>query len=738
MALPALGSPSCWKRHFGAYHCKPQRIGDRMRTTRLALAALVVAAAIALLVIEKPARGDVGSDDVAAREKSASQSSEVPELEQLTTDRRSEAEVAVASTVNSEDPAPDEGSGLCFGEVVRVVGVMQARVQQDVEVVVARADSVVLSEEGTSTRLAFRKFTFSSDPGGATATVPTAVLAEPICGAKGAWTMPIPEAEMLVVSVSVGGKRVRIEDGRSIAAESKRVRLLVTDYEETVIRIVDHVSGELVAGAQVRSLPSVPLGVPVIIEHQATVEPGSFQFKPEMRSAERLGPRPPAVSRFECDAPSGIAKVPQADYPRELWVGREGYQWEKLAWPTEPVETTVVLRPLGGLDVDLFNVSRRGGAFRLSLVRNRTALCSWKRITTSGLFSARECGAGPCRLLLKKRTPGGDVLVREQIVEIPAGGVGLVQVDLADEAAASRGSIRLSVLGPPAGHRRERSFMVFVSPMASSDVTSAGRRELLVSLRPSGEGREGEFTHLPVGDYVVGVSPCGLVQKVSVTEDATTDVAFDLRALAEVALWPEGGEQDPLLKAAPRLFQVRWSVVASAPPASEGGGESILAPKSLATASWDEGAWRISCPPGTLSFAVDSPDGSSFSGAQREQVYSGPNDLSVKRGETPRHQVRIRIHGAPSSKKTSVASALLRDLKSVGGTGQACLISMQDWHAQGKTKGVEALVDVTEPGEYRLQPTKALAQSLSAPEESVVVGGHTAALLNAHWTRASD
>lgn len=573
----------------------------------------------------------------------------------------------------------------------------------------APASSVTIQVEGEEDEsLSFFDYTMERTAGGERVPVPTALAGVEFPVQDGKWSMPQPTEAMVAVGLSSGGDAWRLVSGRQVAAGSSTAAVQARAPQTGKLHVSVQGMPGVAQGITVLEALVIPMGQQVRVRQEASVEP-SYDAPDRDRSGLRAAPEPPDHAAEVALETTSPVTIKMREYHREIWVGKPGYQWERLRWSPRLEEAHVELRPVGRFEIELHNADNTGGAFDLRLVRDRRMIAHWDQVMGDGIFPAKDLGAGEYRVLLRRKGQGGLTDLYDSVVTVVSGKTRVLAIDVAALGEAELGGIRVAITPPPSGTLYSDYLTVVVSPKgAGAGASAQGRHHALRNMPLVGSDRILELTYLRAGDYQAHVFPSSIVREFTVEVGEVQDMSIDLSSVAEITIWPVAAEGEPeLAESLLAPGRLRWRVMEDRADLS-GQNSGTLAGTGVVElpATWNEGAWRLLSVPGTLSAVVEPyGEGPSMGLISMEPVVEGPNDLIVPLKPGSGYHMDVLVQGAPQDPDTrrQLATELLAAVRATQGAGEASFVNVLSAGAEGtKGTGLLARIDLTAAGEYYL------------------------------------
>lgn len=665
-------------------------------------------------------------------------------------EEQNRAHLAVSSAGSGQardtvaSPSLEQGAsdGLLRGTLYDLSSGDRKLFSEEAKIRFAPASSVTVELEGEEDEsLSFLEYTMEWTVSGERAPIPTALAGVEFPVKDGQWSMPQPTEAMVAVGLSTDGDAWRLVSGRQVAAGSStavvHARAPLTGKLHVSVQGMPGVA----QGITVLEAPAIPMGQQVRVRQEASVEP-SFDAPDRDRSGLRAAPEPPDhAADVALDTASPVT-IKMREYHREIWVGKPGYQWERLRWSPRLEEAHVELRPVGRFEIELHNADNTGGAFDLRLVRDRRMVAHWNQVMGDGIFPVKDLGAGEYRLLLRRRTQGGLTDIYDSVVTVIGGETRVLAIDVAALGEAELGGIRAAITPPPTGTLHSDYLTVVVSPKGVGAAASAqGKHHALRNMPFVGSDRILELTYLRAGDYQAHVFPSSIVREFTVVAGEVQDMSIDLSSVAEITVWPVAAEGEPELPESMLApGRLRWRVMEDREdPSGQDSGTLAGAGVVQLPATWIDGAWRLLSVPGTLSAVVEPyGDGTSMGQISMEPVAEGPNDLIVPLKPGSGYHMDVLVQGAPQDSDTrrQLATELLTAVRATQGTGEASFVNVVSTGAEGSTgKGLLAQIELTAAGEYFLDCSAAWSTKIvqGGTFDKVPVEAGRPASLRVNW-----
>ncbi|QDV05637.1 RNA polymerase sigma factor [Planctomycetes bacterium Poly30] len=387
-------------------------------------AGFAVAAVLALVIVRAPEGGSEGSRPIATGGLTLMEALDPEQtLHGVATIGRPIAKPQREAIVVPEALArPDDG--LFHGRLVERVGEELRPLKGDASIRLASsADVEIEAREGQPDELLLTSFLGDrSDE-----FLSVALEGEPCAVLDGAWSMPIPEADLVVMDVDHEGRRYRPVGSRVVPAGTATLTMQVERIRNGSLTVLDDRGRPITTGIDVRVAVEVPMGRRIrmtLMPFSIAVGGSSPPVAPDLHQP---GQKAGWLAR---DASSPVAVLP-SDYQRVLWVGKAGHQWEKLNWPVGSPSAEVTLRGMGGLEIEVLNRQEAGGLYQLYLVRGRENAAYWDSVRRNGIYRADGIGSGRHDLIVHRKRASRIKLVHRQPVDIVPGQVTQVMLDLA-------------------------------------------------------------------------------------------------------------------------------------------------------------------------------------------------------------------------------------------------------------------------------------------------------------------
>lgn len=543
------------------------------------------------------------------------------------------------------------------------------------------------SEDGSPPEFLFHRYTLAS--GGLFQ--PLATSGPRASANDGEWTMDVPETDLVLVQVHAAGEDWDILGDRVVPRGTARFDVLVQPYPTGELHVLDETGAPILAGLQVQSEISVPLGRSV-----------SIQIRREERDSEKTSGQPmrrnapvqgAQLSTLAEDAQSPI-RISSRDHARQLWVSAPGYAWRKVAWPAFQTQGTVVLHPSGGLDVEVVGCDTSEAIFDLELYRDNELVLGWRGIDSNGRFEASDCHPGEHELRLKRRTSRGSIGVRQDILSIAPGEVTRTVLDLSALHAGASGSATIHVLAPKHDVLGLESIELQLhGQQAINGLAALEQSQTLAGSELAGDRRIVRFTDLVEGRYALVAAPLGARRFFDVIAGADTPVQLDLSQLAMVTVTPESQAHRIENGSALRHSLLRWKPLAS-PEGSEPG------PTGTVVAS--NGGWSFACEPGPILLSAEAPDGRGIGPALRIDAVAGPNAFSISLDQARASRLEVTLDGVPPRVASEWRKTLDRALRFEQAGFPALFSKVTAAPQPAGHFTLHARVDFLDPGPYEL------------------------------------
>lgn len=545
----------------------------------------------------------------------------------------------------------------------------------------------------------------------------------------GRWEMPVPEEDHVVFTVEAEEQRARILRGRTVKKGQTRAVVEVRLLGSGALAVHDARDGRPLEGLRVLEVPAPSRTGPLHIDYSAGLR---FTLGAMDGPERRTPPSPPDWATPLCEEGRSPIRVPLGEHDRELWVGKPGYQWEKVEWPSSRASATVDLRRSGALEVRLRGLGQRPGLLDLRVVRGAQVVAGWHSVRRDRILSLEEVGSGEHRVVLVRNHRNARSTVYDAAHRVEPGTCTTLDLDLValvPEEAAGRLSVTVRCPSLELARRDELRLQLYDVERGWLGIPTF--EQPLEGLPPDPEGYRASFPDLPVGEYTVAIAPCGLRAVVSVEANEEAEVHLDLGDLAFLRVWPVDaeGEPDP---AAGRRSRLVWrqepgeTMVRAADSASarelswdvDTGVGSLLR-----RARWGGESWSVLCGPGRVTLLALDEGGRGGSEVATVRVLAGPNDTTLRCGEGERVELSVALKGIAESDCGALPGLLALSVEPAGGVGECSFVTRleDDPRSPGVTRFV---LHLSSAGPYHVrQPEIPGYRALSVSPAPVLATG---------------
>ena len=551
---------------------------------------------------------------------------------------------------------------------------------------------------------------------------PAALGGDWISVERGRWTMRVPQRDLVIARVRIGAVEYKLRGERRIHAGDRNGSFRLQAYGAGSLHVLtDSLEGHA-DRIVVMSTHTVPPGKAVQIVWSGNDGPlPPPRHSPESANPQE-GPQPPPTAELLAAEVTTPISIENRDYPRTLWVGAKGYQWEKVYWPAGAGSRTVLLRPTGVLDIALVNCDFSSGPYELRLARDSSPLASWIDIRGDGVFTLAGCGAGLAQLFLRQVTRGGKLTLIEREITVEPGTRSRVVLDLGADLDVQVGALTATLKLPPSSMRLFDMIAMTICPLTEGGSWSRARmsQHLVRNLELVEPGtRQMVFRNLPVGEYRIGLTPSNSSVVAKVLSAKMTTAELDITGLSDVTIWPEAdsglrkniGRAPGVLSWAWRPFDI---------PGAGTDQEQSFPSVSEFPARWDNGAWHLFCLPGELTAVVEGSGNPSLGGAQTWSISGGRDEVAIQLSAVYGLRIDFLLDELSGERARLAGEQLAAGVRSVLGNGVVDMIQSRDTYREGKRTGLEIRAYVSSPGAYRLDFLADPGNKLSASGESIV------------------
>jgi hypothetical protein len=538
----------------------------------------------------------------------------------------------------------------------------------------------------------------------------------------GKWAMPVPEDELVVLMVEAEGQSFRITSDPTVTSGQTLVVVEAVPLGWGQLNVVDSFSGR-----HMQRITLLEVTTERPLQGQDIEYEGMTWTIDALDGPERLTPPTPPTWATPIGASlESPITLPLRDMDRDLWVGRQGFQWEKVEWPAGKLADEVRLRPIGSLSIQLTLSSASPGLFDLMVIRDQAAVGSWMAIRRSRTLVLGEAAEGPYRVILRRRQHRIEETLYDETHTIVAGTNATIHLD-APELLAGKpkpGSLKVLVLEAPSSLAKEFDLRLTVTRSAPEGSGLPSFDYPIEALQSVEGARHANFDDVDPGEYVLTIDPCQITHRARVEAGEKTEVLLDLTDLGVLRVWPliagdlvEGDEQGRLL----------WQYTGSdAPDESLDGYCFHCAGPYRNAATWGEGCWEILARPSSVAIVAVGEGGGAISPVSVVPVVEGPNDavLELSPGGG-RSELNVTCRGLEGFSVGEVARGLARSLSLDGVPQSAVVVLTSTQVAQGGEGGLEFKLYLPGPGQYELrQPTvSGYGRAAQAPIELDVLAG---------------
>lgn len=561
-----------------------------------------------------------------------------------------------ATRVAVDSPDDDDRDRSTFYGRLIEQGTIGTRVcVRAVTVVLQPAQAAALGSDG---EVRFRQLTISEGQG------PEAPIGQQYEVSNGIWTMPVPLEDKAVVSVRVDGRDWVVVDGGSIRAGQYEGEYLIGPPRRCSLVVREGDSVRVASGLSLLAVPSVPEGVEV----EMKIKGGQQQARGASSGGARSMPTPPpnaAVIGSDLTSPIVFDSV---NFGRDLWIGKEGYQWEQIPWPRDAQDGTVTLQRCVDLHIAVDGVAPESGRLELRVFRNHRLVGSWPQIRGGQVYVLKGIGVGQCRLLVTRPKDVGTPSVLEESVSIPDRSPFEVALSLGNVRRLLRGRLVVGIYDPAGCLPRNAELVLVPTNGCLTNPTGPSR------LRVHGSGTSAspsqtdgvfvvESDRVPVGEYLVALAPSGLAKYVIITREEDATVSFDLGESVNMVVRP------PQFLGDTRDLRFDWMTM----NASLGSEHIVPGAYLLTEAPWSDGAWRFSCVVGPVAFRVRRAGAPGF---VMSGVFSATNlstSVDLQKDASGFGCICVNVRRAPANRDSEVIRSLTSRL--VNATGERVIPS---------------------------------------------------------------
>lgn len=591
-----------------------------------------------------------------------------------------------------------------------IAGMPTAHVLNGGVVQLVPESQLVLQEDENEWRPRHQQFEFTAGSGRISDVLPThEYRLEP----GGWWEMPIPDEDWVVTSVHSNDGRARVLAGGRIPAEARSASLKVEMLGLTSIEVLDARSGAGLGGLKVMESRARGLrsGGKVSIDLK-------MEFGGQMSGPERKGPAaPPPDSQPLLDRGVSPIRIPTAEYPRDIWVGKKGYQWKRVHLEGGGDGTSIYLGRHGELAIRLINVAEGGGAYDLFVFRDGGLATSWRSIKRDRSLALVGAAEGRYVVILRETPHSGAALLYSGAHSIIAAETNTITLDVGRMVSELPGpgslAVRVRGLSDEASWFDDFRLLVFPLREGVAELPIIDRR--LGRMDRDGGGLREQFPVMPSGEYLVGLSPCGIRARVQVRPGADTEVPLDCRPLSIAKIWPtdERGEARDTL---PPEWNLQWRGAGPTDPRSDGSAGGVSGGRGVADlllrgVTRQEGHWRLVVPSGGVRLFVTDSNGHGVSDESVLHLPRGHSEHSLDVLRSDVNELRILIKDMEPSAKSEVLEQLRGSFAHVLGGGEVVRVEWCRAQEHRRNGDEEVIVQFSEAGEYLTSPLESGGRS---------------------------